>query len=74
MTMDPQPGSACWDPTKTAQEVPKENDKALKVSTWPQNSPDPHQIEHPWDVPEKLFLEDPLCNRLGFSTCQDTVT
>lgn len=37
----------------TPQKRPDERDNGLKVPIWPQDSPDPNLMEHPWDVPEK---------------------
>lgn len=41
-----QQDSAAYHSTKTAQELLKECDKDLKVSTWTQVSPDPKLTEH----------------------------
>lgn len=58
------PNSAPGDTTQTAVVQLQECDNGLKVSTWPQNPPDPDLIEQLLDVLDKVQSGEALSYKL----------
>lgn len=58
------PNNAPGDTIKTALVQLQECDNGLKVSTWPQNPPDPNLIEQLLDVLDKVQSREALCCKL----------